>query len=680
MDIIKKTLIAGILIQASRFLMAALIDISTIATYAVWWLPLSVLKDTDIGKQKILMVNGVIDLDQFTNLWEKWKWFDVRHSATFNGKPIKISSCKVEDSWIIGREMMSPEYRNIDAFTNTPYANKEICMLFGNQLVLRDEIWFMNSIGAHRATAELDLATSNRQTSEGHYWSLITAFINQSWRQNTDSWWINDFLVNINTWGTDGKQLWSDFKKDPLLVGTTISNIINKSKWFVGPLVMMYSSLLNFSELADTNTTNIWETSGIFLIKTLIAIALFFPLLALSVVLIARIGLLWLYIAASPFLILKKVFGDVIPKIGEFDKHLELGNVIKLIFAPVVTVAALSISLIFMTALIEGFKTDDNKQMSSDLAENLQMIPTTTAAGHQSFQVAWAVELEFAQFDRWGSLDWFSRLIVNFFAIALLWTIVFAAIKANAVWAGIGKTIQDFGEGVFTTLPILPYGPWGERVGIGAAYNTFKDRPAERVEARENKQLNDVQKWYNDEGTKQNATLNDTQFNEVFDKIHHSTGDNATEKQANAQKSVTDYLATQNINSTMPEVAKANSAKFYNAMKNLPPTQRDIIFTNVPEMKTEYNALAKADIATNIVNVSNIPESTAEWDIDTKVIDLNNPNNKKYLDNYFTTTNERTYTTTLWTNKQLTITADDTNPWNFSYTWKITSITQTQTK
>jgi hypothetical protein len=97
-------------------------------------------------------------------------------------------------------------------------------------------------------------------------------------------------------------------------------------------------------------------------------------------------------------------------------------------------------------------------------------------------------------------------------------------------------------------------------------------------------------------------------------------------------------------------------------------------------MKTEYNALAKADIATNIVNVSNIPESTAEWDIDTKVIDLNNPNNKKYLDNYFTTTNERTYTTTLWTNKQLTITADDANPWNFSYTWKITSITQTQTK
>jgi len=104
--------------------------------------------------------------------------------------------------------------------------------------------------------------------------------------------------------------------------------------------------------------------------------------------LVARVGLLRLYIAASPFLILKKVFGDVIPKIGDkFDKHLELGNVIKLIFAPVVTVAALSISLIFMTALIDGFKAGDNKQMSYELSQNLDMIPTTKDGGNQSFLV-----------------------------------------------------------------------------------------------------------------------------------------------------------------------------------------------------------------------------------------------------------------------------------------------------
>ncbi|HBB04936.1 TPA: hypothetical protein DCZ39_08950 [Patescibacteria group bacterium] len=114
----------------------------------------------------------------------------------------------------------------------------------------------------------------------------------------------------------------------------------------------MYSSLLNFAQLTDTNISTTSETSGIFLIKTLVAIALFFPLLALAVVLIARVGMLWLYIAASPFLVIKKVFGDVIPKMGDFDKHLDIMNVVKLIFAPVITVAALSISLIFMTALV----------------------------------------------------------------------------------------------------------------------------------------------------------------------------------------------------------------------------------------------------------------------------------------------------------------------------------------
>jgi hypothetical protein len=41
--LITNTLIAGILIQASRFLMAVAIDISTIATYGIGGLPISVL-------------------------------------------------------------------------------------------------------------------------------------------------------------------------------------------------------------------------------------------------------------------------------------------------------------------------------------------------------------------------------------------------------------------------------------------------------------------------------------------------------------------------------------------------------------------------------------------------------------------------------------------------------------
>ncbi|MEI7919039.1 MAG: hypothetical protein WCH65_02220 [bacterium] len=41
----------------------------------------------------------------------------------------------------------------------------------------------------------------------------------------------------------------------------TISDLIKKSKGFVGPLVTIYSSLLNFAQLTDTNVTTIGETS-----------------------------------------------------------------------------------------------------------------------------------------------------------------------------------------------------------------------------------------------------------------------------------------------------------------------------------------------------------------------------------------------------------------------------------
>ena len=50
-DIITKTLVAGILIQASRFLVGALVDISTIATSAVGSFPSSFLhSSTDLQK------------------------------------------------------------------------------------------------------------------------------------------------------------------------------------------------------------------------------------------------------------------------------------------------------------------------------------------------------------------------------------------------------------------------------------------------------------------------------------------------------------------------------------------------------------------------------------------------------------------------------------------------------
>jgi len=62
-------------------------------------------------------------------------------------------------------------------------------------------------------------------------------------------------------------------------------------------------------------------------------------------------------IVLSPFLVLLQAFG-LADKMGEsLKKHFNVANVVKVIFAPVITVFALSISLVFMSALMASIKT-----------------------------------------------------------------------------------------------------------------------------------------------------------------------------------------------------------------------------------------------------------------------------------------------------------------------------------
>ena len=127
-------MIAGVLIQASWFLVAAAVDISTVATYAVGGLPLSVLKNTDID-HKILSVNSTIDLNKFDIMspgGEDFKvWYSTKYTkAKGDDKTIHMSPCRIEKKYIIGREYGDEKYRNIEKFEETPYAGYEVCVMF----------------------------------------------------------------------------------------------------------------------------------------------------------------------------------------------------------------------------------------------------------------------------------------------------------------------------------------------------------------------------------------------------------------------------------------------------------------------------------------------------------------------------------------------------------------------
>jgi len=238
----------------------------------------------------------------------------------------------------------------------------------------------------------------------------------------------------------------------------------------------MYSSLLNFSQLSETNTSTMSENWWLFLIKAGVAIALFFPLIALAAVLIARIGMLWLFIATSPFLVLMESFKDTI-KMEKITKVLSLSNVTGIVFAPVITVFALSISLIFLTALGSSLKSPD-AQVTKDIQTNLTIVPiATNDPNSQTIKVWSASQLEFKNFDRGGGLDWFSRLIVNFFAIGLLRTIVFMAIKSNSLGKAIWEKVQNFWSNMFQTMPILPIWSDGAKVGLGSMWKVLREAP-----------------------------------------------------------------------------------------------------------------------------------------------------------------------------------------------------------
>lgn len=657
LGIIKQTLIAGILVQASWFIMAVLVDISTITTYAIGGLPLSVLGDTDIGNQRILTVNSTIDLDKFDLLDKEKQWFKVYYSTKYNGQLIKISPCRIEKDFVIGRELGGEEYINTPVFAGDPdYEWYEVCALFGNQLVMWKEDEFIQKIPIYQSWATTARPSYNNDWDYKVYMNTLT---------NT-SWWDLDEtltagLVKYNGWiNQEGYSKWSSFFAASESI--TIGELIDKSKGFVWPLVTMYSSLLNFAQLTDTNVTSLSESSGIFIIKTGIAIALFFPLLALAAVLIARIALLWLFIIWSPFIIIKATFKDF-PKMGKLDDYISIKSVMGIIFAPVVTVAALSLSLIFMTALISGFKGWENQNIAPEIAQNLQIEPIQNNNGNQTFNVAGISEIEFQDFDRWWTLDRFSWLIVNFFAIGLLWTIVFAAIKSNSLGKAVGEPIEKFGKNFFETMPIIPFNEWQSKVGIGSFTRGITQAPQTWVDQRISKQKSDVINRFI-EKTPEPTYLDATNAGAIVDIFKNTNYTDASRKAAMESKK-TELWITSDITAT------ENMQVLYSAIWAITDTREKstVIGNLTPEMKTAYTAVAKSNLDTAIT--ADVTLQATPTPTDAVVTSLFNADPfKKDLDEYFGTVAPWTtnYTISLPNNKVLTVTQSTTTPGTYTAT------------
>lgn len=463
--IIKKILLAGILIQASRFILSAVVDISTIATYAIGWMPLTILKNSNLWDQKILWVNSSMNLSDTASTTQEVMWDTVIYRTYGNNPEYKISDCRIwsgnNSKYIIWKKINFIEW----SWSNTGLIALEtwMCILWGLPYTFNefpDLDWIESNQGYKEKIDEIIGSNPTLAWFE-ECWYIIPIFGQLKYNENNTC--LDNPLTLKNFWA----QWWS-WRLNNITWWTTLSTLIDKSKWFVWPLITIYSSTLNFGQLIDTDSW--WDslTFGIllkFLIKTLIGIMLILPILALAIIMLARIWILRVTIAFIPILIIDQVFGFKI-----FDKmeYLKTENIIKLIFAPVIIVFGLSIALIFMSTLsniLGENKTDfTNSWIISQKESTLQWL-WITQSKPDCYTVLWTWTFCTKLNIGWW-LDNISYLLINIFGIAIMWSLLFLTIKQTwSIWEKIWKSIKEWWEKFAGNIPIVPI-PWWERVWI----------------------------------------------------------------------------------------------------------------------------------------------------------------------------------------------------------------------
>ena len=111
-DLIKKTLIAGVLIQMSWFIMMVLVDLSTILTYSVGALPSSIISQVWSGaSSKVLSTNIVLNMGDAQKMGSQEQNKTIVTYSTLNwvNGTMNIAPCLVvkktdKESYIVGRE------------------------------------------------------------------------------------------------------------------------------------------------------------------------------------------------------------------------------------------------------------------------------------------------------------------------------------------------------------------------------------------------------------------------------------------------------------------------------------------------------------------------------------------------------------------------------------------------
>ncbi len=446
-------LIAWVWIQASRFFMASLIDISTILAYSVWWLPISILKQTgnDINSIEYnpYVLKNIVDTNAKdtnttymyltnTQVWEKKSGdFYISECETFSYKNGWRSEELILAPKIIYYNETGNVYKKTDDFRCHFYG--QVYYFGGLYGKISDKFvgcsdpqWCKDAQIAY----EDELRTSKQQIiafQPDEVAGLIRGVtILEIWDAHTTWWVISTFKPEIIY--TQDRQ-WLDLHNKWTGSWTTsrLQDVLDGHS-YVGVFTALYSSLLN--SWRGIIPPDAWTFPALLsaALSFWHVLAIGIPLIAVALVFIMRIGILWMAVVLSPFIVLLSAFKELWEKVfkWKFLEYFSLKNLIPIIFSPAIVCFAISISAVLVTVISE-----------------LNFNGITTA---KSEILGWLVEV-----DIWGLSISLWKFIISVLWIAVTWFLVWAAVESSKLWKSwLVQGVKNFATTALWSMPIIP--------------------------------------------------------------------------------------------------------------------------------------------------------------------------------------------------------------------------------
>lgn len=487
-----KVLIAWVWIQASWFIMAALIDVSTILTYWVGWLPISVLKESSKGGDDLennpYIMKSVISLDvndmdtmnmYLTNtpVWDKESWqFYISQCETFkySGKSAGTGS------W--GRSLiLAPKniYYEVYQWKYEP-TDSNRCHYYGN-------IYYFDHLYNEGANNLQNFVENNKfslnkwsgiqdtyQIYQQSLENVITKLVAMSWEDMVElikewvvleiwdahkTWWVwwalwTGVYQSDQNWWLDKYNKWTAGEWDAVTT-SRLQNILDGNS-YVGVFTSLYASLVNSKQWRIDEEGWLFEHILNIALELWFTLAISVPLIVISIVFMMRIGILWLAIVLSPFIVLFSAFDKIWDKVFKAKtlENLKLENLIPIIFSPAIICFAISMCTVLISFISWLNSSLGNLGESMDGEEIL----------------GWLVVLNVGSFT--GPMG---KIIISILGVAITWFLAWAAIETSNLWkSGIVEGIKKLTKSWLWTLPIIPI-PTKDGVKMAGTAAVFGD-------------------------------------------------------------------------------------------------------------------------------------------------------------------------------------------------------------